>query len=76
VLASFSVVPVAPESPEQALARLELIKAEQEQSFADKCDKIPGWREAFDAAYEKARMATDVVLIESINGSDAPAPVN
>jgi hypothetical protein len=69
VLSSFAAVPITPESQEQALERIELIRAEQERSFAQECDKIPGWREKFDAAYEEAKTATSVIFVDAVDAA-------
>ncbi|MEX0644928.1 MAG: hypothetical protein WD076_06440 [Parvularculaceae bacterium] len=66
VISSFATVPITRETQVQALERLEVIKIEQERSFADRCDKIPGWREKFDAAYEEARAATGILVIDTV----------
>ncbi len=73
-LSSFAAVPTVPETPDEARARIELVRAEQERSFAERCAKIPGWREKFDAAYEEAKMATSIISIDVIEAAPSGQP--
>jgi len=54
VLASFDTIPIARQTPEEALELIETIRLEQEAEFGAECEALPGWRQQFAEAHARA----------------------